>query len=55
MKRKLAACILTLLIGTVVTTNANAFICKAFNDSIKSSCDNACGLIKNEILKGLCL
>ncbi len=55
MKRKLAACMLSLLIGTVVTANANAFICKAFNPTIDKACESACNKISNDVLRGLCL
>ncbi|OKP01136.1 hypothetical protein Xedl_03031 [Xenorhabdus eapokensis] len=55
MKRKLAACILSLLIGTVVTANANALACSAFNPTIKAACENLCNLISSKIGLQICL
>ncbi|PHM60097.1 hypothetical protein [Xenorhabdus ishibashii] len=55
MKRKLAACMLSLLIGTVVAANANALACKLFNQSIDQQCEAACNKIQNDILRGICL
>ncbi|CAM3924599.1 hypothetical protein Xentx_03290 [Xenorhabdus thuongxuanensis] len=55
MKRKLAACMLSLLIGTVVAANANALVCKLFNQTIDQKCEEACSLIQNKILQGFCV
>ncbi|WFQ80760.1 MULTISPECIES: hypothetical protein [Xenorhabdus] len=60
MKRKLAACMLSLLVGTIITTNANAFLCKAFNPDVRESCDNLCNIIPDggtalKLAKGFCL
>ncbi len=51
MKRKLAACILSLFVGTIITTNANAFFCKLFNDDVKATCDGYCNLIPDSSVK----
>ncbi|MBD2785930.1 hypothetical protein ID858_13815 [Xenorhabdus sp. DI] len=55
MKRKLAACILSLMIGTIVTANANALACDIFSDSIKKHCENLCNNVPDKILRELCL
>ncbi|BET96691.1 hypothetical protein TCT1_16120 [Xenorhabdus sp. TCT-1] len=60
MKRKLAACMLSLVVGTIITTNANAFICKSLNNDLRAPCEYACNLIPDggiglAIAKKLCL
>ncbi|MEQ1974722.1 hypothetical protein [Xenorhabdus sp. SGI240] len=60
MKRKLAACMLSLLVGTIITTSANALVCKTFNPEVQKSCETACNLIPDggtglKLLKQLCL
>ncbi|MBC8949572.1 MULTISPECIES: hypothetical protein [Xenorhabdus] len=60
MKRKLAACMLSLLVGTIITTNANAFLCKTLNADLRATCEAACNLIPDggtglSIAKQFCL
>ncbi|MDC9580552.1 hypothetical protein PSI15_03030 [Xenorhabdus sp. PR6a] len=55
MKRKLAACILSLMIGTIVTANANALACEIFTNTIKIHCKNLCNNAPNKILREFCL
>ncbi|WP_338803000.1 hypothetical protein WDV76_11250 [Xenorhabdus griffiniae] len=60
MKIKLASCMLSLLLGTIITTNANAFVCQAFNDKIKQGCDALCNRIPDTnfgltVVKAICL
>ncbi|PHM47369.1 hypothetical protein [Xenorhabdus miraniensis] len=42
MNRKLAACILSLIIGVTVTTNANALACNIFTNVVKEVCVKVC-------------
>ncbi|MDC9580551.1 hypothetical protein PSI15_03025 [Xenorhabdus sp. PR6a] len=60
MNRKLAACILSLILGTIVTANANALIANSFDNPIKSSLAKICHLIPFEgtilkIARTICL
>ncbi len=47
MNRKLAACILSLIIGVTVTTNANAYVCNVFTGVAKIFCIKSCEKIPN--------
>ncbi|MBC8953219.1 hypothetical protein [Xenorhabdus sp. PB62.4] len=42
MNRKLAACILSLIIGVTVTTNANALFCGYLAGAAKAFCIKTC-------------
>ncbi|KMJ43594.1 hypothetical protein ABLB69_04705 [Xenorhabdus khoisanae] len=60
MNRKLAACILSLIIGVTATANANAFVCNFLAGYAKTACITLCNKIPDSgfwgnLAKGACL
>ncbi|CDG17691.1 hypothetical protein [Xenorhabdus doucetiae] len=60
MNRKLAACMLSLILGTIITANANAFVAGLFGGDVGKDLVALCNLIPDgstalKIAKTACL